>query len=295
MGYPYERFLRFLVSRKIDHDQALSRYGLPPAGGLWFARTKSDLIDNGPYPISTYLSSKSTELSFRDGILEWAEEEGFRELWEMQPEFGEIRNPVLSAAFQIFINPSSRPVAGMLLLTHASMDDVCETLQEYLRSPVTSEVVLLYQRIFWDVDSTTDDEWDELIEDLTDDNEKHLLSLALQGQTIDLARSALELDTEVNAEAILQKMLSHNAVMWEEARRYGDEDRTRSWQESALRVMKELREARKSHSPTDGMPAAGDFAGLFSVQVSEIVHPTLAELQGEIAPRAEANVEEEDG
>ena len=158
MGYPYERFLWFLVSRKIDPDQALRRYELPPAGGIWLAGIRTDLLDFGPYPISSYLESDDAKLPMLDGVLEWAKVEGFRELWEMQPEFGELENPALSAAFQLFVSPNSRPVAGMLLLSKASDGEICRTLQEYLSMEVTPAVLDIYRRIFWDITQPDDDE-----------------------------------------------------------------------------------------------------------------------------------------
>ena len=275
MAYPYERFLRFLVSRKIDPDQALDRYSLPSVGDLWFARAKTDLIKTAPYPISSYLESKELQFSLSAGVLEWAEKEGFRELWEMMPEFGELENDTLSAAFQLFINPSSRPVAGMLLLTNAPEEQLCETLSEYLETEVTPETVAMYRRIFWD--------------------ERHMIALALQGQTIHMARSALDLETDISPDVMLKKMLNSNYMIWEEARGIRDEERMKSWQDSTLRVIKEMRESSRFANPNEGIPTAGDFEGLFSVQVSRTAHPTLAELEGEIAPRTEAPpVEDED-
>ena len=295
MAYPYERFLRFLVSRKIDPDQALDRYSLPSVGDLWFARAKTDLIKTAPYPISSYLESKELQFSLSAGVLEWAEKEGFRELWEMMPEFGELENDTLSAAFQLFINPSSRPVAGMLLLTNAPEEQLCETLSEYLETEVTPETVAMYRRIFWDTSTTKDFEWEELLEEFTDKDERHMIALALQGQTIHMARSALDLETDISPDVMLKKMLISNYMICEEARGIRDEERMKSWQDSTLRVIKEMRESSRFANPNEGIPTAGDFEGLFSVQVSRTAHPTLAELEGEIAPRTEAPpVEDED-
>ena len=293
MGYPYERFLRFLVSRKIDPDQALNRYGLPSSGDLWFAAVKTDLIDNGPFPISSYLESKDTVLPLRDGVLDWAQREGFRELWEMQPEFGEADNPDLSVAFQLFVNPSSRPVAAMFVDSRATEAEVCESLQEYLNSEVTSASLEIFKRLFWDTSQTTSGEWDDLIPSLLTKKERHLISLAREGQNINLARGSVDLSIDVRVDVMLKEMLNTNYMMWLNARSVKSKDEMKEWGESNLRVMKELREYHRYNTSNEGVPKAGDFEGLFSVKTSKSVHPTLAELQGEVAPLPNQNQTEE--
>lgn len=254
-------------------------------GFLYFARIKTELLDTGPYPIRSYLEGNSKVLRMTAGVQEWAEENGIRELWEMQPEFGEIDNRTLSAAFQLFANPSSRPVAGMLLMTRATDEQLVETLQEYLELPVTGDVLTLYRKVFWDASLPSEGDWNELIEDFETDNERHLISLGLGGQDIHQARDALRLTTDVPIDTMLKEMLNVNHMKWRNACQDDSDAEMAAWQACTIKVIKEIREHQKVFQANEGMPQAGDFEGLFSVQVSRTIHPTLAELGGESAPR----------
>ena len=296
MSYPYERFLRFLVSRRLDPDRTLDRYGLPSVGNFWFAKTNTNLIEQGPYAIASYLKSKTGELVLRDGILEWAEKEGFRELWEFMPEFGELGNETLDEAFRIFINPEARAMAGMLCMARGTDTEICKAMTDGFHREISMDVLNMYRRIFWDTTNTTDDEWRELIEEFRTKNERTLIAQGVNGQSVNFARGALELPIAVDVHEMLREMLSYNYTQWQDAAISRNAEGVWMWQSAALKLVRELREgARAAASMDTGLPSTLDYENLFSVEISRTVHPTLAELQGEVSEKARSGKSEDGG
>ncbi|TAL45887.1 MAG: hypothetical protein EPN91_01300, partial [Salinibacterium sp.] len=150
--YPYERFLRFLVSRKRDVNRTLERLGLPRAGDLWIADCRKSLREAGSASLRQYLESPEAErLTFRDGVLEWAEREGIRVLWEMQEEFGEVQSKDFDVAWALFSHPTSRGILGMLLLSRASGKEITEIVHDHLGTTLTDAQLTLYRTLFWDI------------------------------------------------------------------------------------------------------------------------------------------------
>ena len=212
MRYPYECFLRFLVSRKADVNRVLQRFGLPVAGGLWASNCLSALCSRAPSGVFVYLEEDMNPADVV-GFLDWAETEGFRALWESQKEFGGKTSPELSTAFAAFANAQLRAVVGMLLLSNASPQESSGIMAERFNYPMTVEALEVYRTVFWDVNNVSREAWPKFIDGLETRQEKHYLAIGIQGLTADEIRYQLGLQPEdvdpVNAvKEILTQCLS---------------------------------------------------------------------------------------
>jgi hypothetical protein len=286
--YPYERFLRFLVSRKADVNAKLERYGLPRAGDLWIARVRSQIRAEAPHAIAAYLDSTSAELVARHEVLAWAEAEGFRCLWEYQPEFGSIESIDLKSAFRIFVNPYARAVCGMLLLSGADGEEVSSVLDERFDIAITPSSLELYCTLFWDESLLSRDEWPVFIEQLTTKEEQHFISSGLGATSVDQVREVAGVESLVDQTAIINDLLGSAYRQYKQAMRspHPESAGALKWHEATLKAWNAAKVDSREVAKNAVTPTA-DFAGLFSVQVSKSKHISLSELQGTVAERTE--------
>ena len=290
MRYPYERFLRFLVSRKVPVDRTLGRYGLPSVGGLWEAECRTDLRKTAPYSVTQYIDADDDqEMVVTAGFLDWAEKEGIRPLWEIQKEFGgRPPAPELDTAFQIFVNPFSRSVVGMMLLSRATTEEIVELITG--RFGVDLDALEVYTKIFWDTKLLGRTGWRTFIDDLKTKEERHFISLGLQAPTTEEIRQYLGMNTCFTPEDIAERIMSKSYAQFESAMEQPDPEAAGAvkWADLALRAAKEIRETKRSSAADDDGLPSGDFNGMFSVQVEKVEHISLAELQGQVSPRDDA-------
>jgi hypothetical protein len=294
--YPYDRLLRFFVSRKVDVNQALERYGLPSVGDIWVANARTRIRDEAPYALAKYIDSDESELSAKDGVLDWAEGEGFLELWKIQKEFGGgPPPPALDLAFRIFMNPHSRSTMGLLLLSRATSEDISDICKERYDVLVSEEVLEVYQRLFWDTKSMGRKEWNRFIPTLLTKQERSDLAVGLDSPTMEDVRDIVGVDAVIDPEYIVSQIATRSYLQWKRAM---DEPcpegaGVKMWMEAALKAADQLHKMRpKAIDSENALPAEG-FQGLFSVQISKTEHPTLAELQGEVATPAPPKTGEE--
>jgi hypothetical protein len=290
--YPYERFLRFLVSRKVDVNQALDRYGLPGVGGLWTAETKSNLRSSAPDAITHYLDSDDDELGLREGVLEWAAQEGFRQLWEAQMEFGgKPAATELDEAFQIFINPFARCIMGLLLLSRARDNEIIELIQERFDLGLTDETISFYRDVFWDVRLVNRSAWGAFIQKLHTKEERHYLSYGLASPTIEEVRHVLGLDTMLDPETILSQIMSTSFRRYKAALQevHPDLAGAKSWAELSLKAINSMSNRSKQLHGDEKEFDPKDFGGMFSVQISKSSHMSLTDLKGQLAAPRDDN------
>lgn len=286
MRYPYERLLRFFVSRKQDVNLALERYGLPSVGDIWVANARTKIRDEAPYALAQFIDSDEEQLVAREGVLDWADGEGIGELWRIQREFGGgPAPPVLDLAFRIFINPFSRSTMAMLLLSSMPVDEISDIFQEKYDVPVSQEVYDLYTRIFWDVTVMGRKGWDKFLPQLKTKQERNDLALGLQPMSPQDVRDAVEVGVTIDPEHIVSRIAAKAFLQFERCMKQPNPegDGVEMWMNAALRAAKQLHEMKpKARDDDNALPSEG-FGGLFSVQITKTTHPTLAELQGEVA------------
>jgi len=297
--YPYERFLRFLVSRKADVASAIVKLGLPPVGGLFEVDCRTHFRKTAPATVLAYLDSADRNIIFTDGVLEWAESEGIRPLWEIQPEFRHAPDPGLEVCLRIFMNPVARAVTGLLLFSKASQKDAAALLAERYDVPITEEMLAMYSRLFWDVAGMGRGAWPDFIARLLTKTERHWLGLGLGSPTLEDVKRFLGVERELDPQVVIRSVMTHSFNRFESAMNepHPDDHGAYKWAELALKAAHELQASKPSGPVGGGSGADGGTAGslagdrLFSVRVDKTPITTLAELQGEISETPMSNAE----
>lgn len=291
MRHPYERFLRFLVSRKVDVNSALIRLGLPAVGGLWAAGCRTSFRETAPFAILRHIDSDDIELVTRDGVLEWAEKEGFRPLWEATPAFGEQKSPDLEVAFRIFSSPRARIRMGLFLFSKATPSEIAEAVREHFDMEVEPSTVELYRSVFWDGASMTRSSWEQLLAGM-DREERHYLAMGLESPTMDGVRCVLGMKYALEPDAVLRRLMVTSIEQYDLAIKQPipSSDALR-WGEMAKSAAVALAQHIPKKAAESGIPT--DFGGLFTVQISKSNHISLTDLQGQIGTPEPSKTSEE--
>lgn len=288
MRYPYERFLRFLVSRKVPVDRTLDRYGLPSVGALWEADCRTNIRKSAPYSVSQYIDADDDqELVAREGFIEWAEKEGFAPLWMIQREFGGAKpSPALDTAFQIFVNPHARAVVGMLLLSEVPSDEICSLVQTRFDLGVDEETLDLYTTIFWDIELLGRAGWQAFMAELKTKEERHYIGLGLGSPSSADARRYLGVEVNFDPEAILKDLALTAHTQYKACMAQPDPESAGAlkWHDATIKAINSLGTTKKAFGGDDEI-GASDFNSMFSVQIEKIQHVSLTELVGEVSPK----------
>jgi hypothetical protein len=294
--YPYERFLRFLVSRKLRVNDTLARYGLPRAGDLWVAECRGGFRQSAPFALVNYIDTPNAELTLRDGVLEWAAEEKILPLWQMQPEFKGKPSAELDLAFRLFVNPFTRAVVGMLLMTKTTEVDMLAIVQDQFDVQVSPAALALYKQIFWDISNVGRKQWEVLVPLFETEEEKNYIAFGLQSPTANEVRDLLGMDClPTDHKQILNQIVAKSYIQYKKAMEEPNPEDAGAmrWAELALKAIGTAK-ANGGFGATDDAPktSADRFKGLFTVQPTKANHPTLADLAGEVGrkepPKAES-------
>jgi hypothetical protein len=296
LKYPYERFLRFLVSRKIDPNLTLSRYGLNRAGDLWATECRTSLRATAPFGITRYMDTPGAELVMIDEVLEWAAAEKILPLWKMQPEFGSVDSPALDMAFRIFVNPFSRALMGMLLMSRARPVDIFLMIKEQLELQLNEDAFTLYKDIFWDVTQVSRSTWGPFVEQMQTAEERNFIAFGFDSPTIEECRDLLGMDTTMDHKVILNQIISKSYLRYKAAMNEPNPEahEAMKWAELVLKAIGTAKTAGGLGLDNDAarlVSSTERFKGLFAVVPSKTTHPTLAELHGEVGKRPDAKAQ----
>lgn len=287
MRYPYDRFIKFLVSRKSPVDATLRQFGLPPVGDIWESQYRSEIRKAAPYSVTQYIDSDEDRLVVTDGFLDWADDEGFRPLWQVQKEFGGDPPPeALDTAFRVFINPTVRSIVGMVLLSKASDNEVVDIIQKRLDIGFDDEVLHYYTVIFWDTDLLGRKGWGPFLDRLKTKEERHYLGLGLASPTVEDLHRYLGMKPALSPDEILTDIMSkaHERFQSSMEQPCPEAAGALKWAELSIKAVNALGTSRKAFASDDDGFDASDFHGMFSVQIEKTQHISLAELQGEVSP-----------
>lgn len=297
MRYPYERFLRFLVSRKLDLASILERYGLPRVGDLWIADCRRHLRDTAPHAIAQFIDSTDDDLTFHDGVLEWADAEGFGALWRMQAAFGAApAPPELDLAFRLFVNQHTRGVLGCLLLSKATDKEIQSLISDHFDLSISDEAISVYKRVFWDKSALGPKGWTDFVKRL-DGDERSIVAFGLGAPTADEIRDMLGLQTVHSDEQIVNTIASKAFMQFRKAMEepHPEAAGAMRWAELALKAVGVKKTAGLTVPKGDSGPTAADFHTLFSVKTEKSSHVSLAQLAGQVAvPTKKAQGEKKD-
>lgn len=274
MRYPYERFLRFLVSRKVDVNSALKRLGLPAVGGLWVADCRTSFREGAPPAVIAYLDGQDVPVP--DEMVPWARREGFAELWQARGG----ADADLDAAIQLFSSVRSRSRMALLLAAKADDAGLLAAAPGFVGSNISQRTLDLYRRLFWDGQLLSRSHWDRLLDALETKEERHHVALGLEAPTLAKLELLLQGKVGLEPDEVLRRVMATSLEQYENALRQPLPGLDAiKWGEMA----KNAAVALAQHAPkkTTETNAPSDFSGLFTVQVTKSRHVTLADLQGE--------------
>jgi hypothetical protein len=286
--YPYERFLRYLVSRKANVNGALERIGLPRIGDLWVPTTLARLRKSAPPSVAHYLDSPGRELRFKEGFLEWAEREEIRAFWEQDSAIltGDP-DPAFAQAGDLFYNALTRTTVGTLLLCGFRVGDVASTLEEIFGWRPSDRAVSLYETHYWDYRRACEAFWTDVIPSFQrDERQSYAIGLRWPPPKLYEVRHWLGLPTDEDPAAALTEVMVHALGRFraEKSEPIPDEEkifRNLAFVErTADKLMRKKGGALKDGPPNQD---AARQLTLFSVVPEKARHPTLAELSGDVS------------
>jgi hypothetical protein len=284
LRYPYERFIIFLLSRKVDVNEVFEGIDLPEVGLLGLADRRERIRESAPPALLRYLLDPSPRLIFRDGILGWADDHGVLELWERQREFGRKIDVGLEGASNIFLNPQARTVLGTMLLSDASPDEISDVIKGQFSLEFNSSVLACFKRIFWDLEGMGRKEWERFLPELSAD-QRHVLAMGVKGLRPDDIRYAIGAETSSNPKDVLQDILTHAHHQFRQAMNTANPASAGAfkWADLATKVASAIGSARGGGRGEEEEIPGTAAAGMFSVTVESPKIVTLDDLEGEIA------------
>lgn len=157
MRYPYDLFLRFLVTRKADVNLTLERLGLPEL-------TETEVLDKSvlAYPMpksvrSFYQAEAGSEIEDKEAFIEWTHGHNVRELWEIQPEYkhSDLRKLTANStdmkdACDIFATPRIRTAFSLLVLQKFTTDEIVDTIGGHFELSLSAASINLAIKYFFD-------------------------------------------------------------------------------------------------------------------------------------------------
>ena len=286
MRYPYERLLTYLVSRRADVDAALDRYGLPAVGLRWAADCEEEVRRDAPFALTHYLDSGEKYLVMSSGILEWAAEHGLRELWESQPEFGQVMDPRLELGLRVFMHPYARAILGLLILSEVTTPGIIEVAKERLGLEIDGDDIDYYRDTFWNPGVMSRSQWEDFAEDLQSKEERHYISWALTAPSLEEIRYALDLKVVADPETIVRDIMVKARFKFNATMENANATDPKLWSDVALRAYRELSSAKKGAPSEAEQAMPTDITNMFAVQLEQANHVPLTELQGALSVSA---------
>jgi hypothetical protein len=284
--YPYERFLRFLVSRKIEINSTLERYELPRVGDLWLADCRQHLRDTAPTSVGAFIDGTDTEITDLEGVLAWADAEGVGDLWRMQREFGRAAAPPhADLAFRLFTNVHTRAILGCLLLSRASAGEIQKLLFEHYGIELSNDALSTYRHIYWDVKLLSRKAWDDFYKKLISQEERSYVAFGVASPTAEEVRDMLGVASVHSDEQIVNTIINKTYQQFKLAMDTPQPELAGAmrWAELTLRALSVKKTAGLGVPKSDGTPSTADFQGLFSVKPEKSSHISLAQLAGQVA------------
>ena len=250
---------------------------------------RQSLARSTPRAITSYIYSPDNQkwLTFTNGVLEWAESEGIKELWECQPEFGKKRSVDLDTAHLIFINPLSRGLVGMMLLSEAGDEEIREMIGERIGLEFNEDALAIYRRIFYDIGMMGREDWPGFISQIGDKEERHYLALGLGKPSENECRDMAGLTANLDLDVMMKEMLSISYTRLREACLHPNPAAANieMWHSQWLKVW-DRTEKRGRDADAANPIATGDYTALFSVIPTVSNHVSLSDLKGHLSAGA---------
>lgn len=288
MAYPYERFLRFLITRKANLPEILDRFKIPQPGSFWLSRYRDHVRTTAPAGFLLYFNDRDAkDVLFTDGLLSWARGEGILSLWESQREFGKPIGVDLSSSMRIFANSAARAVLGMLLLSRCNSTETCSIFMERFDYAIDVGALMLYKDLFWDITNVSRSNWPDLLRGMTTAEERHFITVGLDGPSASEVRYWLGLPGgHLTPQIVLQNIMEQAHYRFKEAMEAPspEEAQAMQWARLAIDSIRELNRGNKTMNggalPSGERP---DFNTMFSVKIEKQEIISVDQLDGEVS------------
>ena len=252
---------------------------------MWIADCRQYLRDHAPTAISDFLDSPDDALTSQEGVLEWADAEGFGDLWRMQEEFGRTpATPAFDLAFRLFVNHHIRAILGCLLLSSASPKEMQTILRDHFAVELGDEALAIYRYVFWDAALLGRKGWEDFYKKLESTEERSYIAFGISAPTAEQVRDMLGLDVVHSDEQVVNTIISQAYQQFRiSMQQLKPEDHgAMKWAELALRAVGVKKNAGLGAPKGDSGPTAKDFSTLFSVKAEKSSHISLAQLAGQV-------------
>lgn len=273
-SFPYIRLVRFLISTKADVGNALRALKLPFPDWRDLVDLRKQLLATPQPPIvEAWFRGTVTPVEGSEAFLVWCAVHGVRELWERRLGAGPDH---FEDACRAFSNPAIRTVLATLLMVGFDHIEVQELLYSKYHLRISTESVAFFQRVFWDVDVMSRQDWALLLEEMEKDQRSQLV-YAFSDLGKDGVKLSLGMVPEVDIGAILGDVASTSYFRYKQAldQPVPDDARAQTWAKLAIAAA----EKKKRHG-------GGPSRSLSEEVQMQLTHdrekiPTLADLQAE--------------
>jgi hypothetical protein len=212
MRYPYDLFIKFLISRKADVNGTLANLDLPEL-------STKELSDRnflaGPLPPSVrgYLKSKINSIKNKKAFIEWAEAHDIREMWEIQPEYKHDdlrqltqRSGAMKKACDLFATANQRTALSLMLMRDFEDEDIIDTFLEHFDVTISNDVLDLSRKFFFDFREMKPTDWHNLFHNLAPE-ERDKLATAHQGVSKEFIEYSIGKFPKITYEEILHDIM----------------------------------------------------------------------------------------
>lgn len=213
MRYPYDLFIRFLVTRRADVNATLESFGLPELTEEEI-KERSDLLSSTlPPSFVEYLDSEKNIVKNKTGFLEWTEIHDIREMWEIQPEFkiSEERKITrgssdMTKACEIFADPQKRTALSLLVIRAFDFEDIVELFQNKFNFILTKGTYKYALKYFFDFSAMHQNDYANLLQNVSPE-ERNSLNLALTPNSKDFLSYRIGSVPNLSYDEVLQDIM----------------------------------------------------------------------------------------
>jgi hypothetical protein len=212
MRYPYDLFIKFLISRKADVNATLAHLGLPELGQKELFN-RDFLVGPVPPSVQKYLKSKSNEIEDKRAFFEWAEAHNIREMWEIQPEYkhDDLReltknSDSMKKACDLFSFQNHRTAMSLMLLRDIDEETIIEIFVEHFDKIIEVDTLALFKKYFFDFKEMRQTDWHNLFHNLSPE-ERSKLEPAHHGMSKNLTEFSIGKLPNLTYEEVLHDIM----------------------------------------------------------------------------------------
>lgn len=212
MRYPYNLFIKFLISRKADVNATLANLGLPELSDRELF-DRDFLVCPIPPSVQGYFKSPISKIEDKKSFIEWAEVHNIREMWEIQPEYkhDDLRDltknsDAMKRACDLFSSQNQRTAMSLMMMRDFDEESIVDTFIEHFDSMIDFDVICLFRKYFFDFKKMRPTDWHNLFHNLNPE-ERQKLELAHQGMSKGLTEYSIGRLPSLTYEEVLHDIM----------------------------------------------------------------------------------------